>query len=156
MPTSTYTALQTTSVTSVSSVTFASIPQTYRDLVLVIEGTNSTAASLLCEANNNVGSNNYPWVYMRGDGSSATSQTSASNDFPLGTVYTDRGVTVANFFDYSATDKYTTCLSRNSTAAQRVQAFASYWENTAAITELDVNVSGGTFTGTLSLYGIEA
>lgn len=155
MPVSAMTALATTSVTSDASITFASIPQTFRDLLLVISGSNSTTAGLLVEANNNVGSSTYPWIYMRGDGTNDTTQSSASNDFSLGTVYTDQGVTVAHFLDYSVTDKYKLCFSRNNTAGGRTQAFASRWSNTDAITELDVNVTGGGFTGTISLYGIE-
>ena len=156
MATPTYIALATTTVTADASIILSSIPQGYRDLVLVVEGTNSAGASLLCRANNNVGSTSYPWVYMRGDGSSATSQSSASNDFVLGTVYSDRGVTIAQFLDYSASDKHKVCLSRNNTAAQRVQAFVSRWESTNAITQLEVKPSTGNFTGTISLYGIEA
>ena len=168
MPTSTYIPLQTITLgSSASSVTFASIPQTYRDLVLV------SNVMQVANTNHRMGVNgdtalNYSFVQMFGDGTgSGTSNSGSSLDYftPFinnnpSTSTTDLGITV--FMDYSATDKHKTMLMTNSSNATivfpMVARSAARWASTAAIISIICYpVSGNLATGTtFSLYGIEA
>jgi len=157
MPTPTYTPLATVTLASTAtSVTFSSIPATYRDLILVINGTASTAENALLYFNGDTTSGNYSWVSMRGDGSSA--QSAATTGANIATYYTDRFMFRIQIMDYSATDKHKTRLSRDDTSAQHARAWASRWANTAAVTSMSFTAPAGTFsTGcTFSLYGVIA
>jgi hypothetical protein len=150
MPTPTYTPLATTTLgSSASSLTFSSIPATYRDLVLVISST--TVVDMLARLNGDTGSN-YFRVFMidnAGSGSSG-SQTNTSVAFGFGENQ------IFQFMDYSATNKHKTILCRMNTASSRVEADAQRWANTAAITSILIYGSAGNLpAGTsFSLYGI--
>jgi hypothetical protein len=162
MPTNTYAALATVTLGgSDASITFASIPSTYRDLVLVINGNTTGNADFGLRFNSDSGAN-YSFVYMGGNGSGTSSGSNGSETQVVLDAYfwrsSERSTVVAQIMDYSATDKHKTVLSRNNVAGGGVDAFASRWANTAAITSVEVRVSTGgqSFaTGTtLSIYGI--
>ena len=161
-PVGTYIALATTTLPSAtSSITFSSIPAGYRDLVLVCSGTTSVNATIITRLNGDSG-NNYSWVYMRGNGSTAVSGANSSDTSILtgATAYWINASptnTVLQFLDYSATDKHKTVLCRNDGSTRASEATCSRWANTAAITQIAMTLTSGTFnTGTFSLYGIEA
>jgi len=167
-PVATYIPLQTITLgAAASSVTFASIPQTYRDLVLIftpaVTGGSSSTASSYIRLNGDSGSN-YSHVVARGDGSS-TGSTSFTDTGIDTRYYTNSpgslgaSITQVQFLDYSATDKHKSVLSRGNTAASGVNMTAARWANTAAITSIQIVAPSGRswLTGaTLSLYGIEA
>jgi hypothetical protein len=166
MPTPTYIPLQTITLGSAaSSVTFASIPQTYRDLVLVMNWQNSgTSSATRIQLNGDSGSN-YNGVWMNGTGSTANSYTrsnqtsSRAAGASVGPANTFTNVMTINMMDYSATDKQKTYLVRFGSATTETQATASRWANTSAVTSIRVfDIVGQTFRvgSTLSLYGIEA
>jgi hypothetical protein len=157
MPTPTYTPLATVTLgSSATSVTFSSIPATYRDLIFVFSGTITTAAVLGARANGDTGSN-YTLVRMVGTGSST--QSSAETETYLPVIYSgspsgENGI--LQILDYSASDKHKTALTRaNGVGHNRVEALASRWANTAVITSLTISGPMGTGS-TLSLYGIAA
>ena len=136
MPTPTYTPLATVTLGgTASSVTFSSIPATYRDLILVISGTTSSDSSFFLQYNADTGSN-YSQVLMSGNGSTASSFSGTSTGAEVGVVYGTLGNTITQIIDYSATDKHKTALSRSNTAANIVFASATRWANTAAITSV--------------------
>jgi hypothetical protein len=155
MPTPTYTPLATVTLgSSASSVTFSSIPATYRDLVVVFNGTVSTAGDLYMTLNSDTTNANYSFVRMVGS-ATATSQTEATREIAL--TYTDRNVHIIQVMDYSATDKHKTSLSRSNGPANVVAAYASRYASTSAITSVGFTINGGhNFeTGaTFALYGI--
>jgi hypothetical protein len=162
MPTPTYTALATKTLTgTATTVTFSSIPATYRDLILVTDATITAAGSTDgygLRFNGDTGSN-YSYVRMVGTGSAATS-ASATTTFALAGVIGDvnKGVTMFQIMDYSATDKHKTVITRsNGSFGNWTQASASRWADTAAITSvlLRSNASYNFSIGsTFSLYGI--
>ena len=82
MATTTYEPIETQTLSSAAgSVTFTSIPQTYTDLVLVVNGRKDSSVSVdafYCRINGD-GSSNYSWTSVAGDGSSAYSERT-SND----------------------------------------------------------------------------
>ena len=164
MPTPTYTPLATVTLgSSASSVTFSSIPATYRDLILVCNWQNSGSASASrLQLNGNTGSN-YFGVWMNGTGSAAgssseSSQTSARiAGVSVGPANTYSNIAILQFIDYSATDKHKTVLSRYGSADTETQATASRYASTSAITSIRFfDILGQTFqTGsTFNLYGI--
>ena len=163
MPTPTYVALATATLTSgATSVTFSSIPATYRDLVIITNiGRNAGSAALLIRFNGDTGSN-YSNVTMYGDGSSTTSNTNGITDWlplgwnaNLGTALNFVGI--AHIQDYSATDKHKTVLARSNRADRGTEAIAGRWASTSAISTILVgNIADAIAGSTVSLYGIEA
>lgn len=151
--------------TPVLSVTFSSINQSYKDLVVVISGRETAPTG-----NNNTylrfntdSGNNYSMVRMSGDGSSFGSDT-VSNMTVAGWAFIENSSTsnftpiIYNIMDYSATDKHKTVLGRGAAASFSVSATASRWANTAAITTVEVRVSTTSFVAgsTISLFGVSA
>lgn len=149
---------------SATSMTFSSIVGTYRDLLLVCTFTNATADGdyIAVKINSDTGSN-YNSVTMLGNGSTASSANYSSSTYGWLTVGggfdTGRGQLHTTFFDYAQTNKHKNYISRNGTAARGVEAIASRWASTSAITSLNIySVNGWSFaTGsTFALYGISA
>ena len=158
MPTATYIALANYTVPSggVASITFSSIPATYRDLVLQGNvGTVNNAVNLFARANSDSGAN-YSEVFAWGNGSTTSSGfTTGLTGFPIGFSYNTLRDMTANFMDYSATDKHKTALVRHGHNIYVMMA-ASRWANTNAITSLTIIASSGNLLegSTFSLYGI--
>ena len=161
MPTPTYTPLATITLASaVSSVTFSSIPATYRDLVLVSQVAQNTTGIRQGVLRPNNDSLNGAIVYMDGSGSVA----SAGTDTKLGTFYLASGpaantpvTAITQLMDYSATDKHKTILNRSGSSFDPVSAYVGRWASTSAITSLVlVSNQGGNFSigSTFNLYGI--
>ena len=155
---SAYTALANVTLgSSATSVTFSSINQGFKDLVLVM---TATSPEPYIQFNNDTGSN-YNFLWMLGEAAaysgSSTSQTSAA----LARVAWGGNV-VASIMDYSASDKHKTFLSRANGAGvanNSVEAIAARWANTAAITTVKVlGFGGGSFPSgsTFALYGVSA
>jgi hypothetical protein len=160
MPQPTYTALATVTLgASASSVTFSSIPATYRDLILITDGVISITGSdsLGLRFNSDTGSN-YSRVRMFGTGSSTSSDSATLSYADVGVISNaNKGVSVIQVMDYSATDKHKTTISRSN--GIWAGAWASRWANTSAITSVLVRTestlsfaAGATF----SLYGVIA
>jgi hypothetical protein len=160
MSKTTYTPLATVTLgTAVSQITFASIPATYRDVIVVIDGALS-GGDVQAQLNADTGSN-YSTVIMRAN-ATVNSQTHSGGSMQLFLGSTTSGArlnVISQFMDYSATDKHKTALSRSgyksSTGVDTVEATASRWANTAAVNSIKI-ISGGNFQigTTMSLYGI--
>ena len=158
MPTPTYVPLANITLGSAaSSVTFSSIPATYRDLVLVANGKFSSSNSLVRIRVGNgsldTGSN-YTSVYAN---STPESQSATETYWTLGRWDNVEGTMITHIMDYSATDKHKTALSRRGSASfSNVQMNASRWANTAVITTVSVLSTDNTYAAgsTFALYGI--
>jgi hypothetical protein len=157
MPTPTYIALANITLgSSASSVTFSSIPATFRDLVMVFVGSGSTNADLRVRLNGDTGSN-YSFVYALGAPPSVISASGTQNGLTFGAVDTGQTLSQISIMDYSATDKHKTALTRwDSTSSNAVTMYASRWANTSAVNTVVVFPTAGTLsTGvTVALYGI--
>ena len=156
MPTPTYIPLATTTLTgSATSVTFSNIPQSYRDLVLVINGKGSIDENATYTLNGST--TGFNWVRMAGDGSTTVSDSNTNNT--IGRVGTGDTTIIAQFIDYSATDKHKHFIINNNYPGAEVRAIAARWASTSAITSIamGIRLSGSYLTGTtMSLYGIAA
>jgi hypothetical protein len=158
MPTPTYAPLATVTLGSAaSSVTFSSIPGTYRDLILIMDGTSSVGINGSVYFNSDTTAANYPYTRMNGNGSTASSNSGNNIWFDF---QTSRSMVRIQIMDYSATDKHTTSLSRWDNPSSVVGATAIRWANTAAVTSLQVKDTNNSATfasgTTFSLYGVIA
>jgi hypothetical protein len=155
MATSTYVALATAVATgSQSTITFSAIPQTYTDLTLVWNGAGS-AGNVYVNLNGDTNQGNYTITRLYGNGSSPTSDRSASFLMSIGTA-SNQTVAIMNLMNYSNTTTFKTALFRLNPTAAFVAAEVALWRNTAAVTQLDVISSSGNFTAgsTFTIYGI--
>lgn len=162
MPTPTYDLIASNVLGSnTASVTFSSIPSTYRDLILVINSKVSSTSAIQLKINSDTGAN-YSYVVLAGDGSGGqtdhgTNQTTGFITNYAGATSTDETVFISHFMDYSATDKHKTYLTRGNQATGAVTLWCGRWGSTSAITSLELYLpSTRTFTsgGTFYLYGI--
>jgi len=159
MPTPTYTPLANITLGSTATtVTFSSISGSYRDLVLVINGTFSSNSSVKIQFNSD-GANNYYGVRADGNGSSTGSDSYNASGVSIQRAYFTAGtqsVWTVNIMDYSATDKHKTVLTRPNNAGVLTGMEAHRWANTAAITTMTVQSSVSTFAvgTTMALFGI--
>ena len=157
----TYEPIATQTLTFAATVvTFSSIPSTYTDLLLIVNGKNDSLGNraLYYQLNNNTGSN-YSWTELYGNGSSAGSnRTSNSTYGSIANFTSDPAVVIAQWQNYANTSTYKTVISRASNPSTVVQAFVSLWRQTSAISEIDLYLNADNFnTGTtFTLYGILA
>jgi hypothetical protein len=158
----TYEAIaSTTLVSGQSTVTIGSggtIPQTYTDLIVVINASPVGAAGtdILVTFNNDTGSN-YSRTFMLGDGSSASSgRTSSTTAYVPSGIYAN-GNYIMNINNYSNSTTYKTPITRTGVASVYTVATVGLWRNTAAINRIDFYTLNQFAAGsTFSLYGIKA
>jgi hypothetical protein len=158
----TYVPIQTLNIGGNSTGTFSSIPQTYTDLVLIINdpANTSTNEGVLITINSDSGSN-YSRTGLRGNGSTANSFQQSNNtsmSIDSDGVEYNLAPSIIHFLNYSNTTTYKTMLSRSNQAGAGLDALVHLWRNTSAINNLSMALNTGTFgTGAMAtLYGIKA
>jgi hypothetical protein len=164
MPTPTYTPLANITLGSAaSSITFGSIPATYRDLICVVVATGSTTLQGRIRLNGDSGSSSYAYQRISGTGSAASANIDNAESFAHISSIAQATTTGAlqmniNIMDYSATNKHKTILSRADQAANGTDAHSNRWKNTAAVTSVQILTSTGNWAAgsTFALYGIVA
>jgi hypothetical protein len=157
MPTPTYTPLANITLgSSAASVTFSSISQAYRDLILVVTGTTTSDTIDVVTRYNGDSGSNYSVVMAYGTGSSTGSGASTRTYTLSGRMGTNVSTNVFQIMDYSATDKHKTEIARGNDPATFLQMTANRWANTAAITSINVALMSGNFNSatSFSLFGI--
>ena len=161
----TYEPIATTTLGSnASDITFSTIPSTYTDLVLVVNGYLTVDDNVFLQFNGDTGSN-YSFTILRGDGSSATSTRDSNKTLLLidfdkfFNSYTATGNTISSIQNYSNNTTYKTVLTRtNGVTSGATQARVGLWRDTSIITSVKVGVASGNFVAgaTFTLYGIKA
>jgi len=157
--------------TAVATVTFSSIPQTYTDLICVIEGRGSRADfddGVSIRFNSDTASN-YSWSALTGSGTAASSTRQANTTSILGRIISAsatanaRSNLIMHINNYSNTTTYKTVLERYNEpptggADYGMGAIVGLWRNTAAITTLSFFSEVNDFNSgcTFNLYGIQA
>jgi hypothetical protein len=149
-------------------ITFASIPQTYTDLVLIQSARVSSAYDITAIRVNSV-TTNYSGTYIESNGSGATSGRGTAEialraGYVPGTSYTGEwSAEIYNFMNYANSTTYKTVLCRtnfvSSTVGFNVQAKVSLIPTTSAITQITTQpVNGAVWAigSTFTLYGIKA
>jgi hypothetical protein len=158
--------------TTTASVTFSSIPSTYKHLqIRYMARQNVTGAdrgAMEMQFNSDTGAN-YSYHLLFGDGSSASALAYTSTD----SIYTGLsdittastasnifGVGVIDILDYQNTNKYKTTRSlsgqdQNSTSG-RIFFTSGNWRSTSAINTITLYPEAGSFVqySHLALYGI--
>ena len=157
MPTPTYDLIEEKVLsTSPSSVTFSSIPGTYKDLVLEWVGNISGTADVHMQFNGDTGSN-YSRTYVTGDGTNPSSGR-ASNQTLFQFAYrgTTIATTIAQIQSYANTNVNKTILSRDSGTQLNVTAYVGLWRSTSAITSILIAPTSGTITSgsVFRLWGV--
>ena len=161
MPTATYIPLATITLSSsAASVNMASIPNTYKDLILVIDPKGLAGNWVQVEFNNDT-STVIPGVRALGDGSTTISQTQNNAFIDAGFFNSGAvGNTILQIMDYSATDKHKTVLNRwnnNAGSGANYVAMAAFrYPVTTAISSIRVKSNSGNLASgtTVNLYGI--
>jgi hypothetical protein len=158
MPTATYIGLANLTLSSSdASVEFSSIPDTYRDLVLVTQ-TKATANTYGRVRINGETGSIYTRVRMLGNSGGASSTSNTLTAFDLSDLNTtDWNLDIVQFLDASATDKHKSVLIRSSqTNVSEVSAHAGRAATTSRITSITVLTNSNSFASgsTFALYGI--
>lgn len=166
MPTTTYLPIANISISSpTTSIVFSNITQQYRDLVLVCSFIYPTTAIQNPRMTiNNDSSNSYKLVYLDSyaSGSNAVGVDDGTN-FSLSYTNTSLNshpiISVANFMDYSATDKHKHASIRYGTPSSGHGFYGVRYAASNAITSMEIYATNslswqaGT---TLTLYGVHA
>lgn len=173
--TNSYESIQTvTGAGTPSSITFSSIPSTYKHLQLRISGQTSRGTYgndvMSMRINGDTGAN-YAYHLLTGDGSSAgsggaSSQTSIYLSYKLGTTTSGAtGTYIIDIYDYSNTSKYKTI--RNLAGVDinglisgyggEVELSSGLWQSSSAINSITFFGTNANFTAASSfaLYGIK-
>jgi hypothetical protein len=145
-----------------ASVTFSSIPSTYTDLVLVINGTNSSSTGDgVLQFNGDTGTN-YSRTFLEGDGASAASSRNSNfTSLPIvGYIAASANFnSIIQIMNYSNTTTYKTQLGRGNNPTGNLYATVGLWRSTAAINSILIKwyAAGQYGAGTtFSLYGIKS
>lgn len=149
-----------------SSVTFSSIPSTFKHLqIRAIQATTTTDDDIECRFNSDTGSN-YSVHRLRGNGSAASSDGYANvTQFEVGrspSAASAFGPIVFDVLDYADANKYKTGRSlfgSDGNGSGWIMLSSGNWRNTAAVTTIQLRPSAGgnTFVANSSfaLYGIK-
>lgn len=164
MATPTYTALAEVELTAGdNSITFSSIPNTFKDIVILMSIKATGACGPFIRFNNDTG-NNYFMAQLANDGGATLGNTGQTS---YGWVSPNSGVSLLNFDsveiniqDYSTAGKTRTYLSRydNVEASHYHNALAGRWASTAVINTITVGTTSNAFApgSTIGIFGIEA
>jgi hypothetical protein len=167
----TYEPIATTTLGSnAATAVFSSIPQTYTDLVIVLDFrfTESPGRFVGVRCNGDTGTN-YQTAYYGGTGSGTLTSTFSDNLLRLGngSANSERSLITGNIFGYANTTSYKTSIGRSSTNEYAI-LYGSSWRGSTgssfqAITSLTVacDIGGGGTNAflagsTFTIYGIKA
>lgn len=154
-----------TLTTAATDLTFSNIPNTYTDLILVI---NSAVATLnnssYIQFNGNSTGNKYSVTIFSTNGSTITATRYTSFNSPyiewngIPSTTANETANIVHIMNYANTNVYKTFLCRSNNGTYGVDGIAGTWRDTSAIDSIKIiqptyNFSvGSSFT----LYGIKA
>jgi len=164
LQTNSYESIATVNASGTATITFSSIPATFKHLQLRFSTICSAAPTIQLSSNISLGTNTHQLI---GDGSSAIARNSGvgpyglylPSDTGLGMSANNPGVGIIDLLDYQNTNKNKTvrCLYGCDGNGTGVINFLSvFWNSTTAISSLTLTVGSGNFTsGPFALYGIK-
>lgn len=163
-----YESIATATPSGTATVSFTSIPSTFKHLQIRVSLiTNTGGGSLRGNFNNDSTSANYIGHYLTGDGTSVLAGTNSGVGWmAMGFVYTGMittypNVTVIDIHDYASTTKYKTMRAfsgqNQNSSGSALDLISGLWMSTSAINRIDLVTGSGQYqTGsTVSLYGIK-
>lgn len=124
-----------------TSINITNIPQTYRDLLLIVTIPITSAGNPRFRWNGDTGSNYY-LTYIDGYGSSyagGSDVANPSNSLSY-TPYNGNQMMIVrqHIFDYSSTDKNKTSIIRSGSAEGNTSAYHTRWASNSAITSIEL------------------
>jgi len=159
--TNSYESIATVTVGSggTSTISFSSIPSTYKHLQLrcLIKATG--AVNPLVRLNSDSG-NNYYWHGLYGTGSAAGANNGGGYGSDMILAYSDNqwGGVISDILDYTNTNKNTTIRNLggcDTNGGGQIALNSGFWNNTAAVNS--ISITGTTFQqySSFALYGIK-
>jgi len=150
-----------------ASYTFTSIPQTYTDLVMIVQATQTAGPhqGKIGVGNGSIDTgSNYSQTFIYGNGTSATSQRLSNQTYWIADYLAAPGVSgeynvaIYHFMNYSNTTTNKTMINRAGKASNGTDALVSLWRSTSAINQILYGVTSSTLAaGTIiTLYGIKS
>jgi hypothetical protein len=168
--TSSYESIASQAISGTNTLTFSSIPSTYKHLQIRYLSIFTVAnVQIRMGFNGDYGSSsNYTRHYLYGDGS-ATGASGSAN-FPF--TYAKQDINAASttypwvgiidIIDYASTTKYKTTRvlcggDANSAGTGDIQLNSGLWQDTTAINSITLQLSSGNYSSgsTFALYGIK-
>jgi len=166
---SSYESIATVTVGSggTQSITFSSIPATYKHLQLRTSHATNNTTNIYFRINGSTTAAEYGYHYIVGTGSGsvfAASDVSHSNTYGVFAYNSNPSnftAGVTDFLDYTSTTKNKTVrqlAGQDNNGSGYIQLTSNLWINTAAITSLTILSTGGDYINQYSsfaLYGIK-
>lgn len=157
---------------SSGTITFSSIPSTYKHLqIRSVSRFTGGHGFVITQPNGDTSTANYTYHLLSGNGSAAsagaytTGSLGGSYSLQSAGVTTElsnnTGVGILDILDYASTTKYKTFRSitgyDNNDTSGIIYLISTLWLSTSAISSLTINTQGGNFTTqtTFALYGIK-
>jgi hypothetical protein len=171
-PGQTFKAIATAVLTSDGTVTFSSIPGTYKHLILEVSGRGNRAAvedPVYVRFNGDGTNGNYDWQEVRSSATTvASSESIGTSIIQIGVVPSatassgPNGAITAQIHNYAATTFQKSIIATSghkvgtSSGNVTTRQNAGFWRSTAAITSVTVGCANASLlTGTIvSLYGV--
>jgi hypothetical protein len=170
-PSATFLIQRVAGTGSSGTITFTSIPQTYKHLQIrgLARSTEAAGASnLYIKSFNSDAGTNYAHHRLTGNGSTVTANGQATqSDIILGQVPAASSsanlacVFIIDILDYASTSKYKTIRAftgqdTNNAFNGQVGLWSGLWQSTSALTSLSLSLDGGNFNtiSTFALYGM--
>lgn len=163
--TSSYESIATYTVASsgsINTVTFSSIPQTYKHLQIRAINSNATEGNIFMQYNGDTAANyDRHFIYSDGATVAAGSDLSTQSGGFTSTTAGQFGAQVIDILDYTNTNKYKTSrmlTGFDNNGSGYIVFYSGLWRNTAAVNQITfVTNSGHTFRqySTWALYGIK-
>jgi hypothetical protein len=162
-----YESISTITVGSaVSSVTFSSIPSTYKHLQIRVMGLFSVADRGTTMQFNGDTAANYAWHRLIGNGTAAAADGYSGQNYgltaPTGAPSTTNNPSpgVIDILDYADTNKFKTVRSLSASDANGNGSIifqSSLWRSTSAITSIKMETGSGNYNqySSFALYGIK-
>ena len=158
-----YTVGDSVTAAPAASVTFDSIPGTYKTLKVMISGRDNVAATWSqFTINLNGNSSNFTNRYLYGDGTAAISSTGTtqagwvSSASATSNTFSNIEITIPNYAGSTNKPFSADIVTENNGTFALQMLMANLWSNTSAITSLTLACSSGNFVfgSTFTLYGL--
>ena len=151
-----------------STITFSSIPSTYKHLQVrgISRGTGGSERAVYIKFNGDSGSN-YNGHNLTGNGTAASAGNEGTAGYTIGAITAGSlatasvyGASVIDILDYQNTNKYKTVRSLDgydTNGGGKVELRSGLWMSTSAVNQIELTLSSNSFEqySQFALYGIK-
>lgn len=160
-PSNSYDSIATTTVGAggASSITFSSIPSTYKHLQIRLFTKNSSDNGTISMRYNSDSGTNYSVHDLYGNGATASAAGAANQTYTFASLTgsTQAAVSIIDILDYADTNKYKTnrsLIGVDYNGSGYVWFSSGAWRSTSAITSIVLSATFNQYTSA-ALYGIK-